>query len=158
MACIKDFLNLRRAEGEEVFDYEEGTVTLEQVMALCVEVEERAALKANPGVPAPVVNTVNIQACHYCGKPGHKYRMCRHKDTDKANGIELPPTAKRQAFQPRTPIQGATVQYVPSGSGVQTTEPVKQVTFGGTTDKEVVKCYKCGGQGHLMSLVFPVRQ
>ena len=33
-----------------------------------------------------------------------------------------------------------------------TTEPVKQVTYGGTIDKEVVKCYKCGGQGHLAKL------
>ena len=39
----------------------ERTVTLlEQVMALCVEVEERAALKATTVVPAtPVVNTVS---------------------------------------------------------------------------------------------------
>ena len=84
MARIKDFLNQRGAEGEEVFDYEERKVTLEQVMAPCVEVEKRAPLKANLGVPAPIVNAVNIQVCHYCGKPGHKYRMCRHKDSDQA--------------------------------------------------------------------------
>ena len=46
MSRLRDFLNRGREEGgEDGFDYDEQTVTLEQVMALCVGVEERAALR-----------------------------------------------------------------------------------------------------------------
>ena len=73
--------------------YEERKVTLQQVMAMCVQVEERAALKL--GSPVIAVNTVTVRLCRYCQKPGHKFRMCRQKESDMAAGIEPPATAKR---------------------------------------------------------------
>ena len=77
MTRLTDFLDAR-VTGDNVngalLYYEERKVTLQQVMAMCVEVEERAALKA--GTAVAVVNAVNVQLCHYCQKPGHKYRMC----------------------------------------------------------------------------------
>ena len=61
MARLNIFLNKQvpkeNNDGEE-FDYEEQKVTLEEVMALCVEVEERAALKTGA-----VDHSTSCRAC-----------------------------------------------------------------------------------------------
>ena len=112
-------------------------------MAMCVEVEERAPLKL--GCSVAVVNSVNAQLCHYCQKPGHKYRMCRQKELDQAAGKEPPPTAKRHAFHQRPNTQGSYTRPVPGLSSMAptvTSAPAKQVSLAGPSEEKVVTCYK----------------
>ena len=56
-----------------MFDCDERTITLKQVMALCVEVEKQDALKTNTTIPAAIVNIVFTRACHYYGEIGQKF-------------------------------------------------------------------------------------
>ena len=59
---------------------EEQQFKLQQVMAMCLEVEERAVLKLGSPV---VVNSVTVPLCRCCQKSGHKIRMCRQKESDR---------------------------------------------------------------------------
>ena len=54
-------------------------VTLQQVMALCVEAEDRNNSKA---VTPVSVNATVIEKCHYCQKQGHRERECRKNERD----------------------------------------------------------------------------
>ena len=71
-------------------------VTLQQVIALCQEVEDRNNSKNVPTVT--VTNTV-IEKCNYCNKPNHKERDCCRKTRDGKNKSVSAPQSSRSVTQ-----------------------------------------------------------
>ena len=69
-------------------------IILQQVMALCVQVEDRNSSKTALPVPA---NSATVELCHYYQKAGHKARDCRHMVTDKLVSTAWGGTETQQA-------------------------------------------------------------
>ena len=122
-------------------------VTLQQVMALCVEVEDRNNFKA---VTPVTVNATAIEKCHYGKKSGHKEPECRRKEREiKLATQNAPVPQSSRSVTPRSSMKGFQGGSSSGGVTSPTGQNPAQQPFTGPSEPKIIGCYKCGGRRHI---------